>query len=164
MVTEATADRLGSSRLSDLVPHAEQMTFGGPAECPERPLCLGGLEDVYGLRFSDFLPLDAGGPLTVQALAEGQVDVALLFSTSGRLATEGFRALDDDLNLQPAENVVPVMASDVEQRFGRDVARTLDAVSASLTVRGLQVMNAGLDRGLTSERLASSWLIANSLD
>ena len=64
------------------------MTFGGPAECQERPLCFQGLEDVYGLRFADFLPLDASGPLTLQALAEGQVDIALLFSTSGRLATD----------------------------------------------------------------------------
>ncbi len=164
VVTEATAARLGSTSLSGLVPHARQMTFGGPAECQERPLCLRGLEDVYGLRFADFLPLDAGGPLTLQALAEGQVDIGLLFSTSGRLATGGFVALDDDLHLQPAENVVPVMASDVEARFGRDVARILDAVSGSLTVKALQVMNAGLDRGLTPEGLALSWLAANGLD
>ena len=33
---------------------ATQLVFGGPPECPERPFCLKGLGDVYGLVFRVF--------------------------------------------------------------------------------------------------------------
>jgi hypothetical protein len=47
------------------------LAFGGPPECPERIYCLLGLKQVYGLWFRVFIPLDAGGPLTLQALVAG---------------------------------------------------------------------------------------------
>ena len=53
----------------------------GPPECPSRPLCLLGLQRVYGLRFKDLVRLDTGGPVTRQALEDGNVDLALLFTT-----------------------------------------------------------------------------------
>ena len=41
----------GVGRLSELGrPGARRSSFGGPPECPDRPFCLQGLEDVYGLR------------------------------------------------------------------------------------------------------------------
>ena len=43
-VTQATADRLGIARLSDLTPLAPQLTLGGPPECPTRPFCALGLD------------------------------------------------------------------------------------------------------------------------
>src|SRR5215207_8003905 len=57
---------------------AGQLTFGGPPECPERPFCLPGLQETYGIEFAEFIPLDVGGPLTVEALQNGDIDVALL--------------------------------------------------------------------------------------
>ncbi len=56
------------------------------------------------------------------------------------------------------------MSSDAGERYGADIARILDGVSAALTVKALQVMNAGLDRGLTPEALARSWLTVQGLD
>src|SRR5207247_3747867 len=55
-------------------------TSRGPPECPGRAYCLPGLKHSYGLRFKSFIPLDAGGPLTLQALDAGDIDVALPFS------------------------------------------------------------------------------------
>ena len=68
-ISATTAASLSVDRLSDLTSFAPGMTFGGPAECEQRPLCLKGLEDVYGLHFKDYIPLDAGGPLTAQPAA-----------------------------------------------------------------------------------------------
>ncbi len=53
--------------VADLARVAPRLAFGGPPECPERVYCLLGLKQVYGLRFRVFIPLDAGGPLTLQA-------------------------------------------------------------------------------------------------
>src|SRR4029434_1314989 len=58
-------DLTTTSVLSPLGGVADELTFGGPPECPQRPFCLPGLHEVYGVLFDDFTPLDAGGPLTV---------------------------------------------------------------------------------------------------
>ena len=95
------------------------MTFGGPTECPDRALCLKGLEDVYGLRFNEFVALDTGGPLTAQALNDGTIDVGLLFSSDPDIRAGGLSNSQDDRHLQPAENVTPVLSQVALDRFGR---------------------------------------------
>lgn len=72
----------------------------------------------YGLTFKDFVPLDAAGPLTVDALEGDEVDVALLFTTSSAVEAAGLVLLVDDRELQPAENVVPVVRTSVRDRHG----------------------------------------------
>ena len=78
VVSEDTARRYGLTTLSDLAPVASELVLGGPAECATRQLCQVGLREVYGLQFADFVALEAGGPVTHQALSNGDVDVALL--------------------------------------------------------------------------------------
>ena len=51
VVTAETAERLGLRTVSDLLTVDEPLVLGGPPECPERPLCIPGYEEVYGLRF-----------------------------------------------------------------------------------------------------------------
>ena len=50
---------------------ADHADGAGQRECPEGIYCLLGLKQVYGLWFRVFIPLDAGGPLTLQALEAG---------------------------------------------------------------------------------------------
>jgi osmoprotectant transport system substrate-binding protein len=161
-VTRATATRYGLTTISDLAPAASSLTFGGPVECPRRPLCLQGLESTYGLSFKGFVALDASGPLTAAALAGGQVDVALMFTTDGQIAQNDFVLLQDDLGLQPAENVTPVVRSDTARRFGPRLAEVLNAVSAELTDRALRVLNAqvGFQR-IEPADAARAWLLAH---
>src|SRR6266545_3056501 len=93
---------------------ASQLTLGGPPECPQRPFCIIGLKDTYGITFGDFKPLDTGGPLTVKALESGAIDVGLLFSTDPTIADKGFVVLEDDKHLQQAENITPLVRKDVD--------------------------------------------------
>ena len=51
VVTAETAEKYGLSKVSDLKNVTESLRFGGPPECPERPLCIPGYENVYGLQF-----------------------------------------------------------------------------------------------------------------
>jgi osmoprotectant transport system substrate-binding protein len=117
VVTRETAARLGLERLSDLAPVAADLVFGGPAACPSRPLCLAGLRRVYGIRFADVVELDAGGPMTKQALRSNAVDVALLFTSDPALGDGRYVALDDDRALQPAENIVPLVRSELNHAW-----------------------------------------------
>src|SRR6516165_5488451 len=81
VVTAGTAVRYRLRTISSLAAVANRLVFGGPPECPERAYCLPGLRLSYGLRFRQFVALDADGPLTRQALAAGDISVALLFTT-----------------------------------------------------------------------------------
>ena len=117
---------------------ASRLTLGGPPECPKRPFCLPGLKETYGVEFADFKPLDVGGPLTVKALANGQIDVGLLFSTSSAIPDNNFVVLEDDKNLQTAENITPVVRSEV---LDDSITQQLNAVSAALDTDTITELN-----------------------
>ncbi len=51
VVTAETAETWGVSTTSELASLEEPFVLGGPPECPERPFCLIGLTEVYGLVF-----------------------------------------------------------------------------------------------------------------
>jgi osmoprotectant transport system substrate-binding protein len=158
VVTRATADRYGLRAISDLASTAPRLVFGGPPECADRRLCLAGLESVYGLGFREFIPLDTGGPLTLQALRSGGIDVALLFSTDPAIVSEELVVLTDDRGLQPSENVTPLLRREVLSTHGDGVVRTLDAVSALLTTPGLRAMIGQVVGGQPAHIVAARWL------
>jgi glycine betaine/choline ABC-type transport system substrate-binding protein len=119
-------------------PIAEQLTLGGPPECPQRPFCIPGLEETYGIEFGDFKALDVGGPLTVKALDNGQIDVGLLFSTSSVIGDRGWVVLEDDKGLQQAENITPIVN---EEASDPAIAELLNPVSAALTTDNMTELN-----------------------
>jgi len=141
-VTQETADEYSLAAVSDLQPVAGELTLGGPPECPERPLCQLGLVEVYDVDFGEFRPLDAGGPLTVAALDSGEVDVALMFTTLGIFADRDYVQLEDDMGLQPAENIAPVVRAEA---LTPEIEETLNAVSAELTTEDLIELNKRVD-------------------
>ena len=159
VVTPELAEEHSLSTISDLEAIAPELVFGGPPECPERPLCLQGLEGTYGLDFKEFRSLDAGGPLTVAALEDGEIDVALMFSTQGIIADKGWVTLEDDQGLQPAENIVPVIRSEV---LTDEIAEVLDGVSAKLTTEEMTELNRRVDVDKDDpETVAQEWLADN---
>lgn len=157
-----TAERFNLTTMSSLAPVAGQLTFGGPPECPQRPLCILGLHRTYGIIFDDFRPLDVGGPQTVAALRADDVQIGLLFSTDPSIGQNGFIPLTDDKHLQNAENLTPVIRT---EKANDDVRRLLDAVSAQLSTNNVtelvgKVVIDGLDVGaVASEFLASNGLL-----
>jgi osmoprotectant transport system substrate-binding protein len=147
--------------MSSLAPVADQLTVGGPPECPQRPFCLPGLHEVYGILFDDFMPLDAGGPLTVDALRRDEVQIALLFSTDPRIEQYGFVPLVDDERLQNAENITPVIRS---ERLNDEVRTLLDAVSARLSTEEMtQLVGRVVIDGRDVAAVATDFLTANGL-
>jgi osmoprotectant transport system substrate-binding protein len=159
VVTAATAARYRLHTVSDLARVAPRVVFGGPPECPERPYCLLGLRQVYGLRFRAFAALDAGGPLTRQALESGDVAVALLFATDPVIGARHLVILADNRGLQPAENVVPVLRRATADRYGAGLLAALDAMSARLSTPVLAALDAQVElNGLDPRSVAGRWL------
>ena len=162
VVTRTTAIRYGLRTLSDAAKVGNQLTFGGPPECSTRQLCLVGLQRVYGLKFRDVIALDVGGPLTLQALQSGGIDVALLFSTDPTITDDHFVVLQDDRGLQGAENITPIVRAEVLARWPK-VAGLIDAVSHRLTTDALRELNAELATGTSNAAaIAAAWLKGTS--
>lgn len=159
VVTAATALEHGLTNISDLRQVDGELSFGGPPECPARPLCLQGLESTYGLAFESFQSLDTGGPMTLAALRGGEIDVALLFTTDPALASDDLVILRDDRGLQPSENVVPVVREAIFVRYGGGVARVLNDVTAKLDDATLRSLNERVALGsLSTATIARGWL------
>jgi len=164
VVTAATAPRYRLRSIADLATVAPGLMFGGPPECPGRAYCLPGLKRVYGLRFKKFTPLDAGGPLTLQALAAGYIDVALLFTTDPSIPARHFMVLADDRGLQPAENITPLVGRNAIARYGPRLLAVVNKVSALLDTSTLRALNARVEIAGQNPRLvAGSWLRAHGL-
>ena len=107
-----------------------------------------------------FQPLDPGA-ITVTALEQGSIDVAVLFSTVGAIAANDWVVLEDDRQLQGAENIVPLVRSEA---VDENAAETLNAVSAALTTEAITELNQRVDGEREDpEAVARDFLETNGL-
>lgn len=160
-VTRATAEKYKLKTIADLAPVASQLVLGGPPEWKTRKEGIVGLKELYDLEFKSFKSLDVGGPLTLSALINDQVQAANLFSTDPAIAENNLVVLEDVKNLFPAQNIVPVMA---KAKVSDVVTKTLDAVSAALTTQDLIVMNGRLANHDSFDVVADEWLAKHKLN
>lgn len=160
-VSKATADKDHLTKTSQVAPFAAQWTLGGPPECPTRPFCQPGLSKTYGLNFKSFKSLDAGGPLTEAAIANGQVDMGLVFSSDGGVEAKGLVVLEDDKHLQTVDNIVPVIRN---AKVNSAVTTALNKVSAALTTDQLVALNKMVDIDKADpSAVAMTWLKSKGL-
>lgn len=159
-VTRTTAEKYKLKTIADLAPVASELVLGGPPEWKTRKEGIIGLKDIYGLEFKSFKSLDVGGPLTLSALVNDQVQAANLFSTDPAIAANDLIILEDVKNLFPAQNIVPVIAT---PKVSDVVTTTLNAVSAALTTKDLIVMNGRLANHDSFDVVAEEWLTAHKL-
>jgi osmoprotectant transport system substrate-binding protein len=156
VVTKATADKYHLTAIGDLKAHASKMTYGGPPELKTRPTGLPGLKSKYGVVFGKFLALDAGGPLTIQALKSGRIDAGDVFTTDPNITANGWVILQDPKTLFAAQNVLPLIN---KSKASSTVSTTLNAISAKLdtaTLGGL-VKKVALDKQ-DPDAVAKEWL------
>jgi osmoprotectant transport system substrate-binding protein len=95
-------------------------------------LCLGeASQQLYGLQFKDVKALDVGGPETVKALEDGDVQVAVLFTGSSVIPKDAV-LLKDDKGLQGADNPLVLLRED---KSTPQLEAAINAVSAKITTR-----------------------------
>ena len=155
-VRQKTADKYKLKTIADLQPVASQLVLGGPAEWKTRHEGLSGLRDVYGLNFKSFKVLDVGGPLTLSAMKNNQVQVADLLSTSPAIKKDRLVVLEDTKHLFAAQNIVPIVASEA---LNDAVTTTLNKVSAQLTTEDLIDMNEKIAEFVSIDDIAHQWLV-----
>jgi osmoprotectant transport system substrate-binding protein len=160
-VTQKFATDNHLTKLSDLTTYKGPLTLGGPPECPTRPFCKPGLEKTYGLKFANFVSLDAGGPLTKTAIKNGKVTLGLVFSSDGGIKALGLKVLEDDKHLQNADNIVPVVNNKV---LKPELETPLNNLSAKLTTDTMVGLNKMVDVDQKDPAaVAKTWLQQNGL-
>lgn len=163
VVTAETAETLGLNALSDLAGNEADLRLGGPADCETNPFCIPGLLGTYDVDLSgSFVGLDAG--VVATALGNGEIDVAVLFSTDGRISSEGWVLLEDDRNMLAADNIIPVVSATLIDAYGEEMADVVNNVSELITTEVLIELNRQFDVDKQSARdIASTWLADNGL-
>jgi osmoprotectant transport system substrate-binding protein len=132
VVTQQTAQQHNLRTLEDLGPKCGEFVLGAAGEWKQRWEIK--IKELYGCTFKAIQTTDAGGPVTVEALKNGSVQVANLFTTASAIETNNFVQLEDTKRMYPAQQVVPFGRSDALTPQASDV---LDRVSAALNTERL---------------------------
>jgi len=142
-VTSETAERLGLRKISDLEGKSQDLVLYGSPECRGRDDCLRGLQNVYGLRFKRFVPVDIAQRHEV--LTNGDADVSIVFTTDPQIARNREVLLEDDKGMFPPYNSTFLMDAETAEKAGPDLERTIELVNKNLNARVMQELNARVD-------------------
>jgi glycine betaine/choline ABC-type transport system substrate-binding protein len=144
LLTE-TAEELDVASISDLEGQSQDLTLAGSPECRQRPDCLLGLEDVYGLEFEKFTPIDLG--LRYEVLDKGDADLSILFTSDAQLFVDPdtYTILEDEEGIFPAGNVMFVASQETVDEAGPDFQATVEKVQEGLSLEVMQELNARVD-------------------
>ncbi len=159
-VTKTFSEANDVTSLADLAGVTTPLTLGGNSELATRPYGPEGLKSVYGVDVA-FTPIeDSGGPLTLKALVDNQVQLVNIFSANPEIAANDLVTLEDPEGLFLASNVVPI----VSEKVTDEIAGVINTVSAALTAEDLVALNSlSVNEQESAEQIASDWLAEKSL-
>lgn len=100
VVRREIAEQYDLHTCSDLAAVADRLVFGAEYDFFEREDGYDALCETYGLRFRETMDMDIG--LKYQALAQGEIDVMVIFTTDGQLAAADAVVLEDDKQFYPS--------------------------------------------------------------
>ena len=155
-VTQAFADEWDLQDIADLANVTTPLTIGSNSESETRPYGPKGLADVYGIEGVAFTPIeDGGGPLTVKALQDGDIQLAVIYTADPSISDNALVSLEDSKGIFLASHVVP-LASD---RVDDGAEQIINEVSASMSAADLQELNArSVNDEVSAEEIARDWL------
>ena len=159
------ADENSLTKISDLKAIESEIVFGGSAQCLEREDCLLGYQnpDIYGLSFKDVKTLEYGPPLAA-GLKSDDLQVAQYQTTAAEIESGDFVVLEDDKGMLSADNIVPVIRTDIAEEFGADLTDAINELSTKLTTEDLIGWNARTDNDKDDPAdVATEWLQSKNL-
>ncbi|XKH52157.1 ABC transporter substrate-binding protein [Citricoccus nitrophenolicus] len=154
-VTREFAKEHSLTTLADLQNVDEPLTVAANSEFETRPYGPEGLKEVYGVDVSLVPVEDSGGPLTVKALVDGDVQLADIYSADPSIQTQDLVTLEDPENLILPQNVTPIVSEAVDE----DAAAVIEEVNAQLSAEELIDLNRqSVEDQASSADLATAWL------
>jgi osmoprotectant transport system substrate-binding protein len=161
MVTQQYSDDNGVTKLSDL--EGVSVKLAAAPDCEGRLDCEGGLVDQYGIDVTEVLPLGYASDQTYQSVLSGESELGETSTTDGTLEAQGLVVLEDDKQIQPAQNLVPAVSTAFLGEHP-DIADILNPLMAALTTENLTELNGriAVDRE-KPEDVAADFLSENGL-
>jgi osmoprotectant transport system substrate-binding protein len=160
-VSKDYSEQNNVTKLSDL--KGKSVTLAAAPDCKGRLDCEGGLTSAYGIKITKILPLGYASQQTYDSVIKGESQLGETSTTDGTLESQGLVLLPDDKQIQPAQNLVPMVSSEFLQAHP-DVADPLNNLMSKLTTDTLTQLNAqvAVDRA-KPEDVAQQWLSDNGL-
>lgn len=148
--------------IADLGRLQSTLTLGAPPQFAGSQSGLLGIQAAYGVTPAHVHPVAIG--LQYQALENGSVQAADVFTTDGQLASGQYQLLRDPDRVFGFGNVVPVVTQGALLTEGPAFAQTIDAVSAQLTTPAIRQLNADVSLyNMTPASAAHQFLLAHGL-
>lgn len=158
-VTKKFSEQYKVTSLADLKNVKVPLKVGANPEFATRPYGIPGLKSVYGVTATLTPISDSGGPNTLKALLDNQVQLADIYSTTPSIKQNDLVTLDDPQHLIAAQNVVPLIAND---KASSKVKGVLNKVSAKITTDELIALNTKSSvQKQSADQIAKDWVKAN---
>lgn len=160
VVTAEFAEEWGLESLDDLKNVDTQITVGANSELETRPNGPQGLLEVYDVEVG-FTPIeDGGGQLTVNALKDNDIQMAIIYTADPRIADPELVVLEDPQSLFLASHVVPLASENIDEQ----AEEIINSISAAMEPEDLVALNIrSAEEQLPAETIASDWLTEEGL-
>ena len=137
-VTQEFSESEGVTKLSDL--EGKSVVVAGAPDCADRTDCGKGLTQDYAIDVTEFLPLGFASADVFKSVTDGESQLGLTSTTDGTLESQGMVLLEDDKQIQPAQNLVPAVSTEW-LADNEDVEGILNDLMAALTTEKLTELN-----------------------
>jgi osmoprotectant transport system substrate-binding protein len=138
------ADKLGIENLDDLAAKSDQLVFSSYSEFQNRSDGYDNMKENYPqLDFKDIKIVNDLG-IRYKALAEGEADVGIGFTTDGQLASPKLKVIEDNKDIWPKYYPAPVVTQEFLDN-NKDAKKILNEVSASLNADKMRELNGQVD-------------------
>ena len=138
------ADKLGIDTLDDLAAKSDQLVFSSYSEFQNRSDGYENMKANYPkLDFKDIKIVNDLG-IRYKALAEGEADVGIGFTTDGQLASPKLKVIEDTKNIWPKYYPAPVVTQEFLDK-NPDGKKILNEVSSSLNADKMRELNGAVD-------------------
>ena len=141
--------------IGDLVNVGEDLKIAANTEFEVRPYGPDGAKRIYDVDVAVLPVEDSGGPLTVKALIDGDVQLADIYTADPAIAANDLVVLEDSKAMILPQNVVPLVAKALDDQSRQAIGTVIEKLSAeeliALNRRSVQEQASSAD-------IATAWL------
>jgi osmoprotectant transport system substrate-binding protein len=139
------ANEMGIETLDDLAEKSDQLVFSSYSEFQNRSDGYPNMQKNYnnGFDFKDIKIVNDLG-IRYKALAEGEADVGIGYTTDGQLASPKLKVIEDTKTIWPIYEPAPVVTQEFLDK-NPDAKKILNEVSSSLNADKMRELNGAVD-------------------
>ena len=161
MVTKKFAEENNVKKVSDLEKLKDKVSLGVDTAWIKREGDgYKAFKEIYGFDFKEIYPMDIG--LVYTALASGEMDVVLGYSTDGKISSYDLVVLEDDKRLFPPYDCSPVASKAIVEKYP-EVEETIMKLVGKISSETMQELNRQADEDLEMpKKVAENFLKKNN--